>query len=262
MLKALLAAMAFAALAGQSAPAQKPPAFEVTAIRRSAALDAGGTAGFQLGGRFRAVNLDARSMIASAYKADKAGQRLLVSQIIGAPDWLASERYDITAKVGDDLAAGTQTDLFLKLPSLLQSLLEDRFKLRVHHETRELPIYALMVARKDGAFGPQLRRSAYDCVRDRAKCRIDFATGHLSAGSITLATLTTLLSGPLQSVIVDRTALDGSFDFDLDWSPDQSSPDKPSIFSAVQEQLGLKLESTKAPVDVLVIDHVERPTED
>jgi uncharacterized protein (TIGR03435 family) len=258
---AIVSALALAPAVRAQAPVT-PPAFEVATIKRSAALDAGGTAGFQPGGRFRAVNIDGRSLILSAYKPDAAGQRLLVSQLVGAPGWLAVERYDITARVGDDLAARTTTELFLTLSALLQSLLEDRFKLKTHHETRDLPLYALTLARKDGALGPQLTRSSSDCVRDRDRCRMDVAAGHLRAGGVSLATLTLLLSGPLQSVVVDRTGLAGAVDIELDWSPDQSASDKPSIFAAVQEQLGLKLESTRGPVDVLVIDHVERPTED
>ncbi len=253
--------LALGPAAGAQAPAT-PPRFEVATIKRSATLDAGGTAGFQPGGRFRAVNVDARSLILSAYKPDKSGQRLLVSQLVGGPGWLASERYDITAKVGDELAARTPAEWFVTLPALLRPLLEDRFKLSTHHETRELPVYALTMAKKGGAFGPQLKQSSLDCVRDREHCRMDFAPGHLKAGGITVETLMVLLSGPLQSVVVDRTGLAGSVDIELDWSPDQSASDKPSIFAAVQEQLGLKLESTRAPVDVLVIDHVERPTED
>src|SRR4051812_6062235 len=231
-------AIAFLLLAAQ----QPAPTFEVATIKRSVALDAGGSAGFQPGGRFRSVNVDARSLILSAYKPDKAGQRLLVSQLVGGPDWLASERFDITAKVGDALAGQTRSELFGMLSALLRGLLEERFKLRTHHETRELPVYVLTMARKDGATGPQLKRSSLDCVRDRDKCRMDFGTGHLKAGGITPETLIVLLSGPLKSIVVDRTGFSGPMDVELDWSPDQSAPDKPSIFAAVQEQLGLKLE--------------------
>lgn len=237
---------------------EKAPTFEVASIKQSRTLDAGGTLGFQEGGRFRAVNVDGRTLIAVAYKT---GQRLLPSQIIDAPDWLYSQRYDITAKVSDELAATRPLVLFSKMPLLLQSLLEDRFKLRLHHETRELPIYGLVLARKDGALGPQFRRSSVNCA-ELDGCRIQILPGHLTGGRITLETLTTLLAGTVERFVVDRTGLDGTFDVDLGWSPDQASSDKPSIFSAVQEQLGLKFESTKGAVDVVVIDNVERPTED
>jgi uncharacterized protein (TIGR03435 family) len=239
----------------QAAP---KPSFEVASIKRSALLDPNGTLGFQQGGRFRAVNFDGRTLIAIAHRT---GQRLLPSQIIGAPDWLYAERYDITAKVSDELAASSPRDLFARMPLLLQSLLEDRFKLKLHHETRELPVYALVLARKDGSFGPRFRKSTVDCA-DLTGCRIESVPGHLTAGRITLETLTTLLAGTVDRFVVDRTGLSGTFDLELEWSPDQSAPDKPSIFAAVQEQLGLKFESQRGPVEVVVIDHVERPTED
>lgn len=207
------------------------------------------------------MNLDARSLIASAYKTG-AGQRLFNAQIAGAPDWLPSERYDITAAVGSELASQTPAALFQKLPVLLQALLEDRFKLKVHREMRDLPVYALTLARKDGTLGPQFQRSSIDCGADRSKCSLQFLTGHFTAHAISVDALATFLSGPLARVVVDRTALTGLFDAELEWSPDQSSTDKPSIFAAAQEQLGLKIESARAPVEVLVIDHVERPTED
>jgi len=234
-------------------------AFEVATIKRSAKLEDGGTFGFQPGGRFQSVNVPVIGLILSAYRS--AGRSLLRSQVIG-PDWLLSDRYDITAKVSDQFAAGSPAELYPKMPLFLQSFLEDRFKLKVHREMRELPIFVLQLARKDGVLGPQMRRSTVDCQRERAKCSITFLPGHVTAGTVRLDSLIGDLSGILNRVVVDRTTLEGSFDFDLEWSPDQTATDKPSIFAALQEQLGLKLESTKGPVDVLVIDHVERPTED
>ena len=134
--------------------------------------------------------------------------------------------------------------------------------MKVHREMRDLPVYALMLARKDGTLGPQFHRSSIDCGADRSRCSLQFLTGHFTARAISVETLATFLSGPLARVVIDRTALAGLFDAELDWSPDQSSADKPSIFAAAQEQLGLKIESARAPVEVLVIDHVERPIED
>jgi uncharacterized protein (TIGR03435 family) len=108
------------------------------------------------GGRFRLVNVDVRTMIAIAYRT---GPRLFPSQIVGGPDWTASEYYDINAKVGDDLAGKTQAELLSKQPLLVRSLLEDRFKLKVHRETQQLPRYSLVLSSKDGALGPQLKSS-------------------------------------------------------------------------------------------------------
>lgn len=256
-----LITVASAALVAQAPVSTARPAFEVATIKRSTSIDTGGSAAFQPGGRFRVVNLDARSLIASAYRTT-TGQRLFNPQIVGAPDWLRAERYDMTAGVSGELAALAPAELFQKLPLILQSLFEDRFKLTFHWETRELPVYALTLARRDGALGPQLKRSSIDCGADRSKCRLQFLPGHITALAIPMDTLAAFLTGSLARVVIDRTTLTGVFDAELEWSPDQSSADKPSIFTAAQEQLGLKIESTRAPVEVMVIDHVERPTED
>jgi len=256
----LLLTVVSAAPVAQTPDATPRLAFEVATIKRSTSLDPGGTLRMQPGGLFRSVNISVRSMMLGAYRS--AGGWLFPSQIVGGPAWLSTDRYDITARVGNELATLPQAELFGKLPLLLQSLLEDRFRLTVHHETRSLPVYVLTLANKDGRLGPQLRASSPDCAADPNKCAIHFLTGHLSGGGIDLENLTRILSGPLERLVVDHTGLTGRFEFDLEWSPDQSASDKPSIFSAVQEQLGLRLESVREPVDVVVIDHVERPTED
>jgi len=256
----LLAPPSPSASARQAAQGAEPrPTFEVAAIKRSANLDAGGTLAMQPGGRFRTINVDARNLIAFAYRT---GPRSLVpSQIIGAPDWMATERYDITAKIGAALIERATTDP-LQTPKLVQSLLEDRFKLRLHREVQNMPVYTLVVTRKNGTFGPRLRRSTVDCAKDRSKCRLQSAPGHLTGGSVTMETLSIMLSGPAGRMVLDRTGLTGAFDVELEWSGDQTDADKPSVFAAVQEQLGLKLEFVREPVDTVVIDHVERPTED
>ena len=171
-----------------------------------------------------------------------------------------------------------------QLPALLRPLLEDRFKLKAHVETRELPIFALVVARTDGRLGPQFRRPIVDCLAlrqaaragappplppssDRPACGVRMGPGKLSAGGFSIENLVTMLSSTVERLVVDRTGLTGTFDVDLQWTQGDltgatPSDDRASIFTAVQEQLGLKLESTKGPVDVVVIDHVEHPTED
>jgi uncharacterized protein (TIGR03435 family) len=253
------AAIALLLMLGQQSA---KPAFEVAAIKRSANLDKGGTLGLLPGGRFRAINFDARTLVSIAYRT-RPPRTLTSSQIIGAPDWMSEERYDINAKIGPELAAtidapNRDPDL---MPKLVQSLLEDRFKLKMHYEQRDTPIYALVVARKDGTLGPQLRPTAIDCARDRSKCSISRAAGRFTGGSVTPETLATMLSNTAGRLVYDRTGLTGNFDVELEWAEDAGS-DKPSIFAAVQEQLGLKLESVREPVDVVVIDHVERPAED
>jgi uncharacterized protein (TIGR03435 family) len=233
--------------------------FEVAAIKRSANLDPGGSLGLLPGGRFRAVNFDARTFVAVAYRT-KPPLTLAPSQIVGAPEWMSIERYDINAKISPELAATMDKNPRL-MPPLLRTLLEDRFKLKTHKEVREMPVFALVLARKDSTFGPHMHPSTIDCQKDISKCRMGGGTGRFTMTSVTLDTLATMLTKPAGRLVSDRTGLTGLFDVDLEWAEEAGS-DKPSIFAAVQEQLGLKLESVREPVDVVVIDHVERPTED
>jgi uncharacterized protein (TIGR03435 family) len=204
----------------------------------------------------------------------------LLKQSGGGPKWLTSDRFDIVAKAEDGAAPSP-------LLSMIQSLLADRFKLAVHHETRELPIYALVLARSDGTLGSRLGRN--DCVRDASgqsaapsdgtqppRCgSISNGFGRLTLRATPMEQTLQFLSPSVNRVLVDRTGLIGNFDLDLEWTPDQpqqrpagaadlppNDPNRPSIFTALQEQAGLKLEPTKGPVDVLVIDHAEQPTPD
>ena len=248
--------IALALLVAQQA-APKPP-FEVATIKRNVSLAEGGSIGMEPGGRFRAINADLRFMIATMYRT---GPRLFASQIIGLPDWATTEHWDITAKVTDDLAGQPPQDLFRKMPPMVQSLLEDRFKLRLHRDTQPQPTYALVVARRDGAMGPRFRPTTIDCLKEYVKCQTQSTPGHFAGAGVTIPTLMIVLSNAVERVVVDRSGLKGSFDVDLEWSSDSTS-DKASIFTAVQEQLGLKLEFERNPVDVVIIDYVERPTED
>jgi uncharacterized protein (TIGR03435 family) len=253
--------LAFSPNPGPQPPASSAiPRFEVATIKRNVSLERSGSMGLDPGGRFRAVNAPVFWLISSAYGPFQ--RPLFESQIVGAPDWLQSEPYDIVAKAGADVASLKPDEQFRKIPQLLRSLLEERFALKAHRETRQLPIYALVRLKRDDSLGPRMIRSALDCTKEAAKCGYNELDGHLTGGWITTAMLTTLLSSATERVVVDRTGLDGRFDVELEWSPDQAATDKPSIFAAVQEQLGLKLESDRGPVEVVVIDHVERPAED
>ena len=251
------AAIALVLLLAQQSPR---PAFEVATIKRNVAVVDVGTMGFEPGGRFRAVKVPPLWLISTAY--GESQHPLFEWQIEGAPAWLQSEYYDITAKAGPDVALLPPQEAFRKIPILLRSLLEERFALRAHRETRQLPIYALTFSGKSGVLGPRLTRSTLDCMKELARCGFNGGNGHITAGWITVEMLANRLSNATQRLVVDRTGLSGRFDVELEWSPDQSTSDKPSLFTALDEQLGLKLESVRAPVDVLVIDHVERPTED
>ena len=141
--------------------------------------------------------------------------------------------------------------------------MEDRFQLRVHHERRELPVYPLARTRKNGEPGPRLSRSNVDCEKEVAKCGFRGGrVGRIKADALTSDLLMQLLANATGRIVVDRTGLTEPFAIDSEYSQDQTASDKPSIFTAVQEQLGLKLESTGAPVHVLGVDSVERPSPD
>lgn len=229
--------------------------------------------GAQPGGRFEAINMPLTQLIQNAYK-------LHDFQIVGGPSWL-SDRYDILAKAESEFPP-TPPGTIGAMPLMLQSLLADRFALQVHRETREMEIYALVRARADGRLGPRLRESNIDCEmfwRSGAKppppapaapgmravqtCGMRAGGGNLVASAAQLAVLTGNLSGMTRRIVEDRTRLTGAFDIDLSWAPEGSTDtSQPSIFTALQEQLGLKLESARAPVEILVIDSVARPSPD
>jgi bla regulator protein blaR1 len=220
-------------------------------------------------GVFTARNVPLRQLILLAY--DIRG-----TQLSGGPSWIGSDRFDIDAKADGGLKLGAA-------PPQLRQLLLERFNLKVHKETREVPIYALVLARSDGRLGPALHPLPTDyCAEVAARgrsgqpapppppaqrrgCVMRGGSGTLTAGSMPISTLAGRLVPLVNRVVEDRTGLRGVFDFDLEWTPDEIAATDlsgPSIFTALQEQLGLKLESAKGPVDVLIIDSVERLTED
>jgi bla regulator protein blaR1 len=274
------------AQAQQSASATRP-AFEVASVKRSSAGPGPIRIETLPGGRFVATNASLRALIQYAY-------RLQPFQIAGGPAWLASDRYDIVAKA--DAADGDRPTVAgaggpTRTQLMVQTLLGDRFKLVIHTESRELQIYALVQARGDGRLGSALSRSSADCrspaaaaagsvvkgapaAGDGNPCGLQLGLGSLTAGGVALSQIATALSGLLDRSVVDRTGLAGAFDATLRWTPDESTPgmaqkakfvptidpNGPSIFTALQEQLGLKLEPAKGPVDVLVVVNAQPPS--
>jgi uncharacterized protein (TIGR03435 family) len=194
-------------------------------------------------------------------------------QVVGEPAWSNTQGFDIEAKVApaDAPALGKMT--FEQRRTMFQSILADRFKLVVHHETRELPIYVLSVAKG----GPKLKPSAPDDPAGQAPRRIGvmLTKGKVTANDAKLSTLVTVLSRTIGRTVIDKTGLTGNYDFTLEYAPEEGGPpppgggvlpaspsdSAPSIFTAIKEQLGLKLDSTKGTVDVIVIDHIEKPGE-
>jgi uncharacterized protein (TIGR03435 family) len=255
-----LVTTASAAIVAQ-APDSAKPVFEVATVKRNLSQSSDTSTRVDPGGRLRVVGAPLFWLIAAAYGGPQGGLRL--EQVVGAPAWSRSERYDISAKAANADAEALREDItFISLRPFLQGLLEDRFRLTIHRETRQLPIYALVRARKDGELGPGLLPVAVDCAKVPAKCGFRGGPGRIQAESVSSDLLMQLLANASGRIVANRTGLDGPFRVDLAYAPDQTATDQPSIFTAVQEQLGLKLEATRAPVDVVVIDHVERPTED
>jgi uncharacterized protein (TIGR03435 family) len=247
--------------------------------------------------RFVATNQTLWALIAVAYGAPGFLQQPLADyQISGGPKWINSDRFDVEAKAAGDVVRGSVGTRRKQL--MLQTLLAQRFKLAVHHEMKDMPVYALVLARRDRTFGPKLRRSELDSAALRgnpnnppiplptfgtpacdaaggARCSPGLGIGGVfKGGAMTTTELTVYFSRWLDRTVLDRTGLSGAFDVELQFTteglpgvptgpPGVERPpsEGPSIFTAVQEQLGLKLESTRGPVDVLVIDHAEKPTE-
>ena len=237
--------------------ADAPTAFEVATIRPSNP-DAQGRGITMRGPReVLTINTPLGYLIEFAYNVN-------TRQVIGGPSWMASDRYDV---VGRPLAEGLPNERQLR--AMIRSLLEDRFKLAIHREKRELPAFALVVGSS-----PKLTKNDSN---PNGLPGLGFrAPGALGVVNATMGDFVSVMqSNVLDRPVVDRTGLQGRFDFTLNWTPDESqfrgmglqlpppSADAklPGLFTAIQEQLGLKLESVNAPVEVIVIDRVERPSE-
>ncbi|MEO5922936.1 MAG: TIGR03435 family protein [Bryobacteraceae bacterium] len=239
MLRKISAAILFAgSLLAQS------PEFDVAAIKPAAPQEIG-----RISTRM-STDTDTGSLVYSNVNLkDMLGRAFRVQQYqISGPNSIESERFDVSAT----FRPGVTPE---QVSQMLQALLADRFKLKIHRETKELPAYLLTVAKN----GPKLKPSESDG---------DVATNssgkawHLTA-KVTMRRLAEILTEQAGRPVLDHTDLAGSFDLKLDWtSGEASDAEIPSIFTALQDQLGLKLESTKAPVQSIVVDHVERtPTE-
>lgn len=275
-------------LAQSPAPAAASrPSFEVISIKPNKGNSEGVMIRMAPGGRFEAHNITLKFLVEEAYHVKD-------NQVSGAPGWFDSEHFDIEAKPEDSFAGNEQkldqearrTQMML----MLQGMLEERFKLAIHHESKDLPVYALLVAKN----GPKLHESAPSAAADTAppgplkpdgpqprhSIRM-MGRGDLTINSTNLDTFAEVLSRQLGRLVVNKTGLKGEYDFTLKWTPDDSErggfggppggpdghaappPDAggPSLFAALQEQLGLRIESQKGPVDTIVIDHVEKPSE-
>jgi uncharacterized protein (TIGR03435 family) len=234
-------------------PDQKPLAFEVASIKESTDIADGGSMRLMPDGGVLAKHLPARSYLTIAFSLQQY-------QVVNAPAWMATTYYDVQAKPA---AQATRDQRSI----MLQSLLRDRLHLQFHRERRPLDGYA-MVPMRVGQLGPAFQRSSVDCGKVFAttpRCREGgFDTnGTFRAIGVPLYQLVQIIVIQVQAPVVDETQFDGPFDIDLRWSPELGkTDDAPSIFTALQEQLGLKLERKRVPTEMFVIDHVERPTPD
>jgi uncharacterized protein (TIGR03435 family) len=261
------------ALFAAGAHAQEPPppvvipAFEAVVLKRNTSGSQSMSAGNQPGGIHRVVNGPISTIFGNAYRSQSG-------EVKGAPDWFTTERYDLTARIVGNPTREEEQALWRKL-------FAERMKLRAHHETEERPTYALILARRDGRLGPGLKKAAIDCsTRAEASRRGDtlppppqasnglpacssrFSENVMMTGGQTMARLASSLSSLAGRMVVDQTGLSGDYEFTLEYSRLGDVGDRPNIFTALQEQLGLKLEPARHPVEFVVIDQIERPTTD
>ena len=252
------------------------PAFEVASIKPDHSSDLRIMIRPFPGGRLTATNVPLRMLITLAY-------RIQDFQLSGGPAWLTSERYDIEAK-----AEGNPP--FSELVPMIQTLLEDRMQLKFHRETKEMPIYTLVVAKEGkiaeskGECGPPPQAPPPPPEPGKPPSPpcggFMMGPGRIVANQAPISQLVDLLARLTSHVVLDETGLKGKYDVHLEYTPEQGQfptppagappggpplpqfdPNGPSLFTALQEQLGLKLESRKGPVEVMVIDHIERPSE-
>jgi uncharacterized protein (TIGR03435 family) len=242
----VLAALALCLSWFARAQSATPPRFEVASIKPTPADEYNASSGIPAGhGRLTANHVTLKRCIIGAYSVGP-------SQIVGGPPWLDTDRFEITAKASQPLGDDA-------LMLMLRTLLADRFQLALHRETRSMNALVLEVAKG----GPKLQPAGPgDSRTDASHVRID-------ATALTMDHFAWVLSRTLSVPVVNHTGIQGTFTFKLEWSPDSDKPVQPgdipaatgpSIFTAIRQQLGLRLQSRKAPVEVLVIDHAERPT--
>ena len=272
----LLTALTVLPIAAQERIAAGPPpngpTFDVVSIKRATDIRSRRSVGEEPGGKFVLSGMAIAPVIRTAYPAD-------TSDLIGAPDWVNAEIYDLTAQAGREVPRE-------QMEAMLRAMLAEKFKLVVHYEMQERPVYAMVIARADGRLGPNIRKSELDCDAIQAAWRAGSrdpvppagngapACGmsmrgtqgmEVLLGGRPLSTLASSFGSATGRVVVDKTGLQGNYEVTLNYMPQPKAdapPDAPpNIFTALQEQLGLKLEPDRAPLKILVIDGIERPTD-
>ena len=261
----ILLASCAAALNAQ-APAAPPP--YVASPMRKTVDDTNRRTGFMPGG-FTMGGGTIRSIFQLAYPSQAADP-------IGAPAWMSAERFDLVVRFD-----GMPTPA--EMQAIFREIFATQLKLKAHYERRDTPVYNLVVARSDGRLGKSVKKLDVECdaLRDRARkgeqipplppaangtpaCQSKVGNGTVLSGGMRFAQLASTVRNPVGRQIIDKTGLDGFYEFTFEWAAGPPTAggvpdDRPNIFTAFQEQLGLKLEPSTAPVEVVVIDHIERP---
>jgi uncharacterized protein (TIGR03435 family) len=282
-------AIAFSVVHAQQTQSAEPAtsvAFEAASVRPNKSGDLNQFIRRQAGGRITVTNMPLRQLITFAFQLQQ-------QQLVGGPGWIANDHFDIVAKLEGDtvpIPPGAGPD---PLALSMRTLLTERFKLVTHKETRDLDVYALTVARPDGKLGAAIKPSTTDCAalmsarrgggqppappdpNGPVQCGLRGSFGRISMGGFLMSEFARSLQGLAGRLVLDRTGLKGPYDLELNFAQDRPNgplppgvepppvdPNAPNLFTALQEQLGLKLESTKAPIEVMVIDSVDQPTID
>jgi uncharacterized protein (TIGR03435 family) len=272
ILSAAIGLVALTAATAAQSPESARPTFEVASIKPNRSGSANGGADVAPNGRVFVSNTSLFDMIRNGFELQRqemvAGDRL--------PSWVQSDRWDIVAQGPPITDQASQRQVRVRL----QNLLIDRFKLVTKREVRDIPVYAMVFARSDRKLGPQMRESTLDCAALLAAastaaapgtvpvCGRDSGPGIITTRGVPIADFLRTLGPYVGRVVIDGTGLTDRFDITLKWTPDQgvgnagALADGTSLFTAVQEQLGLRLEPRQTPMNVFVIESAERPAEE
>ena len=251
-----LVLFASAATMRAQSPDSERPRFDVASVKPNKSSEGVIRFAVQPGGRMVLTDIPVKQLIRAAYT-------LQLYQIVDAPSWTESERFDITGvterELREDNVTWSPGGKYALMQLMMQSLLADRFNFRAHFEERQGQVYALMLDDKQRA--AKGLAPAKPCGAD---CAMQIASGTLRAPNVELPLLAELLSQLTGRPVTDATGLTGAFEINLRWTPESQEPtaDAPSLFTALPEQLGLRLDARRGPIRMLVIDSVERPSAD
>jgi uncharacterized protein (TIGR03435 family) len=247
MIRTLVHVLFALAMLAMQAPPSTAPAFEAASVKANRSGERGTSMRSLPGGRIEGRNRTLKLLIQNAFELQEF-------QIAGGPDWIDSARFDVSATANRDVTTAERG-------TMMRALLADRFRLATHTERRDAPIYALRLARPDGRPGPGLTEAAGD-----ARGGFRETDGSLTTERTSMERLVRELTSYTGRLVVDMTGLTGEWALKLTWAPETPAgggdQNLASIFTAMREQLGLKLDATRGPVEMLVIDRAEKPAED